>query len=308
MSQSQPQHQFVLCPYCGHPQAKTERCVECGGLFEPLSIKSTQVSMGPWFIRDRNRPFLPGCSFDVLRKQIDAGRIKPTTIMRGPTTHQLWEIARNVPGVAHLIGYCHRCNASVKPTDEQCPSCQAKFKIPQQRDELGLYYPTQVAADQARVELQKTVAAMTGGVKPASTKGPLASPASESAASPSEIKPSSKSRKSSSHKRSSPAHQPGEDLLAEILGSPLASTDSSASDAASPEAAAPVTPTPALASEPEDLEQVQFQPSSDRSAFYTEEKTAAVRPAPAWNLSVILLIAVNVIMIVLFVLWLMQQK
>src|SRR5690348_425633 len=100
---------LVLCPYCGHAQPAADRCEECRGLFEPLSRRATQISMGPWFIRDKANPFRPGCSYEVLRKQIAAGKIKPTTVLRGPTTRQFWSVARNVPGVAHLLGYCHRC-------------------------------------------------------------------------------------------------------------------------------------------------------------------------------------------------------
>ena len=49
-----------------------EKCEECGGLFEPLSRQATQISMGPWYIRDRNNPYRPGCSYEVLLKQIEA--------------------------------------------------------------------------------------------------------------------------------------------------------------------------------------------------------------------------------------------
>lgn len=160
---------FILCPYCGHPQPVAERCAVCGGHFEPLSRKATQISMGPWFIRDRNVPFRPGCSFEVLRKQIDAGRIKPNTVMRGPTTHQFWSVARNVPGVAHLLGYCHECNHSVKPDDPACPKCKTKFTLPTQRNELGLLYPTAQAAANAQKSLDREIDRKLGGGSSASS-------------------------------------------------------------------------------------------------------------------------------------------
>lgn len=148
---------FILCPYCGHPQTLADQCAACGGVFEPLSRKATQIAMGPWYIRDRNMPFRPGCSIEVLRKQIEAGRIKPNTVLRGPTTHQFWSVARNTPGISHLLGYCHECNSNVKPTDSQCHSCKTKFVIPSSRNELGLLYPTQEVAEKAQKSLTRQI-------------------------------------------------------------------------------------------------------------------------------------------------------
>ena len=61
------ENKIILCPYCGNTQKTPDRCEGCGGLFEPLSRKATQIKMGPWFIRDKNNPFRPGCSYEVLR-------------------------------------------------------------------------------------------------------------------------------------------------------------------------------------------------------------------------------------------------
>ena len=109
MSDSSAENRLTLCPYCGNTQSGGDKCGQCGGLFEPLSRKATQISMGPWYIRDPRMPFRPGCSFVVIKRQAKAGKIKSTTVLRGPTTRQFWSVARNVPGVAHLIGYCHDC-------------------------------------------------------------------------------------------------------------------------------------------------------------------------------------------------------
>jgi len=130
---------LILCPYCGNTQADPkDRCAACGGFFDNLSLKVTQQHMGPWFIRDRHHPFRPGCSYEVLRKQIERGKVKPTTILRGPTTRQFWSVARNVPGVAHLMGYCHECGGHVDRDAEQCPHCRARFFEPRIRDKMGL--------------------------------------------------------------------------------------------------------------------------------------------------------------------------
>ena len=134
---SQPK--LILCPYCGNTQnAPEDRCAACGGFFDALSLKVTQQHMGPWFIRDRNTPFRPGCSYEVLVKQVEKAKIKATTILKGPTTRQFWSVARNVPGVAHLLGYCHACGAHCQKTDESCNECGEVFFAPKLRDNLGL--------------------------------------------------------------------------------------------------------------------------------------------------------------------------
>lgn len=138
---------LILCPYCGHAQYGGERCQACGGLFEPLSRRATQLAMGPWQIRDKNNPFRPGCCYDILKSMAKAGKIKNTTVMRGPTTRQFWSVARNVPGVAHLIGYCHACGNHVSPTDAKCGECGAIFQEPRDRNTLGLAYKTDEEAE-----------------------------------------------------------------------------------------------------------------------------------------------------------------
>jgi hypothetical protein len=155
---------LILCPYCGHTQPAGDRCAECRGLFEPLSRHATQIAMGPWFIRDKAQPFRPGCSYEVLVKQVEAGRIKPTTVLRGPTTRQFWSVARNVPGVAHLLGYCYRCGAKVKPDAMSCRECFEQFHEPRERNELGLMYPTAEDARVAQRALEREIAGGKGGL------------------------------------------------------------------------------------------------------------------------------------------------
>lgn len=128
----------MICPYCGETQPAGERCRACGGLFEPLSRRATHNAMGPWFIRDPNRPFQPGCSYETLTRMVQRGQITKLTLIRGPTTKQFWTIARHVPGVAHLLGYCHQCDAEVDPGDHGCHACGAPFTAVVDRNYMGL--------------------------------------------------------------------------------------------------------------------------------------------------------------------------
>jgi hypothetical protein len=133
-----PRPQTTLCPYCGHVSAGVKSCERCRGLFEPLSRQASQNAMGPWFIRDENNPFLPGFSLATLVQLVRRGRIAPDTVIKGPTTRQFWSYARNVPGVAHLLGACHVCRAPARAGDTRCGACGASFEAPDDREHLGL--------------------------------------------------------------------------------------------------------------------------------------------------------------------------
>ncbi|MEM9110722.1 MAG: hypothetical protein AAGC72_11935 [Planctomycetota bacterium] len=143
------------CPYCGQLQDSIEegRCTSCNGLFEPLSQIATQLAMGPWYIRDEDRPFMPGFSEEILRQQVSAGRINANTILRGPTTNQFWMSAGDVPGISRLMGTCHACHQEVEPTDTTCYFCKADMSLPSDVDSLGLKYTTQEARAQAQQEI-----------------------------------------------------------------------------------------------------------------------------------------------------------
>lgn len=146
----------TLCPYCGHIEPDTfERCPACGGFLDELSRRVSQQHMGPWYIHSRKMPYRPGCSYEVITKQIQSGKLKPTSILRGPTTQQFWMPAKRTPGVAHLLGYCHHCGVDVDPTSIRCPRCKAKFIRPNDRNQLGLApYDPSVFAEVAKIQSQ----------------------------------------------------------------------------------------------------------------------------------------------------------
>ncbi len=129
---------LLICPYCGQTQPEVERCRSCGGLLEPLSRQATHNAMGPWYVRDPDRPHQPGCSYETLVKLVEREQIAKHTIIRGPTTRQFWTIAKRVPGVAHLLGFCHNCAASVAPADHGCHACGVPFGAYLDRNYLGL--------------------------------------------------------------------------------------------------------------------------------------------------------------------------
>ncbi|MFG0293640.1 MAG: hypothetical protein ACF8MJ_10895 [Phycisphaerales bacterium JB050] len=134
----------ALCPYCGHGhelgpgKPRPLQCVACKGRFEPLSRQATQNAMGPWQVRDEAHPFRPPCSYETIVKLAERGKIDPTTIVRGPTTRQFWSYARDTPGVAAVLGFCHSCHTPIAAEDVNCPSCDAVLRPATDRQQLGL--------------------------------------------------------------------------------------------------------------------------------------------------------------------------
>ena len=128
----------MVCPYCGAVTPDSGRCSSCDGRFDPLSRQVTQNQMGPWSIRDDRQPHRPGCTYQMVARLIEQDSINSETVLRGPTTRQFWTLARHTPGVAHLLGVCHSCQAAVKKDAFACPSCHASFTAERDRQHLGL--------------------------------------------------------------------------------------------------------------------------------------------------------------------------
>lgn len=256
-------------------------------MFEPLSRKATQIAMGPWFIRDTRRPFRPGCSYEVIKKQALGGKIKPNTIVRGPTTRQFWSVARNTPGLAHLLGVCHDCGNKVRPSDSSCSKCDAKFNEPMDRNELGLQYKTHADAEAAQKQLDQQVAAMTGqAAAPAAKTAKAGSPAASQPA----------------EKPSKPV-EPGSNLLDEVLSTGVSL--GSESYAKQPPSAAGATTSAALtpnltanSGEEDEL----TQPQTVSTPFDDHADSQSKR----WNNLTVLLVISNAVVLILVVILLMS--
>ena len=94
--------------------------------------------MGPWFVRDAEHPFMAGMAYERLVELIDGGEVTRYTVVRGPTTGQLWTVVRKTPGLAHLLGDCHECNAKVEPAATRCSQCRTVFGAWLDRNHMGL--------------------------------------------------------------------------------------------------------------------------------------------------------------------------
>jgi hypothetical protein len=128
----------ILCPYCGHKQPLAPACRECRGRFDAWSLQATQNDMGPWFVRNSARPHFVGCSYATLLALVRAGEVGRDTVVRGPSTRQLWTVARRAAGLAHLFGRCHACQGPVTIESPVCGDCGTGPHDAGDRNHFGL--------------------------------------------------------------------------------------------------------------------------------------------------------------------------
>jgi len=154
-----------LCCVCGHDKAAGDECPQCETIFSPAD-EATRITLGGWFIHGKAHAYKPGMSYEHLRKEIEIGSVTGRSIVRGPTTHQFWQLAKNTPGIAHLTGSCHACSEKVAASSTSCPACNASFSVPSDADWVGLRYPTAQAAAAAQSQLDAELAEIAATLPP----------------------------------------------------------------------------------------------------------------------------------------------
>ncbi|MFK7759623.1 MAG: hypothetical protein AB8C13_06725 [Phycisphaerales bacterium] len=168
-----PQLRSLICPFCGELTADTGRCQQCSARFDPLSRQASQNAMGPWFVRDGAMPFRPGCNYSTIQRLAGNGGLELNSVLRGPSTHQFWMLARHTPGVSHLLGMCHNCGLDVDPGSFSCTGCHEVFSVDRDRQHIGLG-PARPLPGTASVELLALRAEPAAGADQVS--GPAAIP------------------------------------------------------------------------------------------------------------------------------------
>lgn len=129
---------ILVCPVCGETQQETSVCRVCSNSLDTDGLLYAEGSIGPWWVRDKNQPFLPGMTYDHLAEMANTGKLERHSIIRGPTTRQLWKVARRVPGIAHLLGRCHHCGEHVESKARHCESCNTQFLTYRDRNNFGV--------------------------------------------------------------------------------------------------------------------------------------------------------------------------
>jgi hypothetical protein len=129
--------QHIVCPFCGHiSEIGTATCKHCGLENSHITRTATRNKIGPWYVWQARNPSAPGMNWATLIALIKKGRVTPRSIMRGPTTGQLWRFAARVKGVSREFGVCWHCAASIQSSARVCPACKRLQQPPINADAL----------------------------------------------------------------------------------------------------------------------------------------------------------------------------
>jgi len=113
------------CVYCGQVVDRSaDRCPHCRTSYSVAVRKASREVLGPWYYLDPRNPSGRGVTLETLLKMLEKGRLRPDSIVRGPTTHQDWMYAAETPRLAKYFGLCPHCFAKAKPEDTYCTHCQ----------------------------------------------------------------------------------------------------------------------------------------------------------------------------------------
>jgi hypothetical protein len=126
-----------VCPYCGHQNASaTEACPRCTMEDTPATRQATKARIGPWYVLQSRNPAAPGMKYATLLALIHKGHVTARSIVRGPTTHQLWRFAAHVRGVSREFGLCYSCGGDIERDSSICQHCQRTQDAPVEPDVL----------------------------------------------------------------------------------------------------------------------------------------------------------------------------
>ena len=138
-------HQEVLrgldgkqaCPFCGSVSERSASpCARCGMDNTPEARKATKQRIGPWYVLQARNPAAPGMRFETLLSFVRKGRVRARSVVRGPTTHQLWRFAAHVKGLSREFGMCFSCGSVMETTANICPQCNRLQEPPVNPDVL----------------------------------------------------------------------------------------------------------------------------------------------------------------------------
>jgi hypothetical protein len=126
-----------VCPFCGSiNESEQGVCPRCTMENSPASRKATKSRIGPWYVLQTRNPAAPGMKFETLLNFARKGRVKPKSIVRGPTSHQLWKFAAQVKGLSREFGVCYSCGGPIEATTSLCPQCNRLQDPPANPDVL----------------------------------------------------------------------------------------------------------------------------------------------------------------------------
>jgi len=131
-----------VCPFCGlGDESAGERgegvpCPRCGISDSPGVRKATKQRIGPWYVRQVRNPWAPGMKWETLLSLVKRGQVTANSIVRGPTTHQLWKRAAHVKGLSREFGLCFSCGEAIERDANLCAHCNRLQEPPANPDVL----------------------------------------------------------------------------------------------------------------------------------------------------------------------------
>ncbi len=126
-----------VCPFCGVIRGDpAQPCPRCTMEDTLATRQGTRQRIGPWYVMQARNPSAPGMKFATLVTLVRKGHVTPRSIVRGPTTHQLWTFAAKVRGLSRELGLCHHCGESVEQTAASCSACGRLQEPPADPDVL----------------------------------------------------------------------------------------------------------------------------------------------------------------------------
>ena len=126
-----------VCPFCGAVRRDPQQpCPRCTMEDTPATRQATKARIGPWHVLQSRNPSAPGMKFATLLSLVKKGQVTPRSIVRGPTTHQLWKFAARVKGLSRAFGLCYGCGEQIEPSVNICPHCQRLQEPPMNPDLL----------------------------------------------------------------------------------------------------------------------------------------------------------------------------
>lgn len=124
-----------VCPFCGAVREDTSGgCPRCSMENTSASRQATKARIGPWYVFQSRNPAAPGMKLETLLGFVRKGRVKARSIVRGPTTHQLWRFAAHVKGLSREFGICYSCGGAIERTASLCPHCNRLQEPPDNPD------------------------------------------------------------------------------------------------------------------------------------------------------------------------------
>jgi hypothetical protein len=127
----------IVCPFCGQQKsASSEPCPRCTMEDTPATRQATKARIGPWYVLQNRSPSAPGMKYATLLWLVNKGHVTPRSVVRGPTTYQLWRYAAHVRGLSREFGLCYSCGGAVQKSDQLCSHCERPQDPPVDPDVL----------------------------------------------------------------------------------------------------------------------------------------------------------------------------